>query len=86
MEWDPPGSLPTWAWLGNAHEWFSKSSGGKWKETSLAVQWLRLCAPDRGGGSDSIPGWGTITPHASWPKKQKHKHHCNKSNKDLNIK
>ena len=56
MEWDPPGSLPTWAWLGNTHEWFSKSSGGKWKETSLDVQWLRLCAPDRGGGSGSIPG------------------------------
>lgn len=33
-----------------------------------------------------IPGWGIITPHASRPKKQRHKHHCNKSNKDLYIK
>ena len=32
-----------------------------WNEyvwTSLAVQWVRLCAPNA-GGPGSIPGWGT---------------------------
>ena len=31
--------------------------------TSLAVQWLRLCASSA-GGIGSIPGWGTKIPHA----------------------
>ena len=36
-------------------------------DTSLVVQWLRLCAGDTG----SIPGSGTKIPHASSPKKKK---------------
>ena len=36
--------------------------------TSLAVQWLRLCASNA-GGTGSIPGQGTKIPHAAaWPK------------------
>ena len=31
---------------------------------SLAVQWLRLCAPNA-GGTGLIPGWGTKIPHAA---------------------
>ena len=36
---------------------------------SLAVQWLRLCAPNAGGalGTGSNPGQGTKIPHV-WPK------------------
>ena len=33
--------------------------------TSLAVQWLRLCAPNA-GGMGSIPGQGTKIPHVAW--------------------
>ena len=41
--------------------------------TSLAVQWLRLCASNA-GGAGSIPGQGTKIPHAAaWPKKQTNK-------------
>ena len=29
----------------------------------MAVQWLRLCAPNA-GGTGLIPGWGTKIPHA----------------------
>ena len=36
--------------------------------TSLAVQWLRVCAPTA-GGTDSIPGQGTNILHAAWQKK-----------------
>ena len=32
--------------------------------TSPVVQWLRLDAPTAGGTS-SIPGWGTKSPHAT---------------------
>ena len=32
--------------------------------TSLAVQWLRLCASNA-GGTGSIPDWGTKIPRAS---------------------
>ena len=32
--------------------------------TSLAVQWLRVCASNA-WGVGSIPGWGTKTPHAA---------------------
>ena len=32
--------------------------------TSLAVQWLALCASNA-GGVGSIPGWGTRIPHAA---------------------
>ena len=31
------------------------------QRTSIAVQWLRLNAPNA-GGLDSIPGWGTRIP------------------------
>ena len=34
-------------------------------ETSLAVQWLRLHAPNVGGIS-LTPGWGTKILHAAW--------------------
>ena len=34
--------------------------------TSLAVQWLRLCASNT-GGVGLIPGQGTKMPHATWP-------------------
>ena len=40
--------------------------------TSLAVQWLRLCASNA-GGMDSIPGWGTKIPHGVAKKKEKKK-------------
>ena len=33
--------------------------------TSLAVQWLGLCA-FTAEGKGSIPGWGTKIPRASW--------------------
>ena len=33
--------------------------------TSLAVQWLRLCA-SQAGGVGLIPGQGTEIPHAAW--------------------
>ena len=33
--------------------------------TSLAVQWLRLCASNE-GSAGSIPGWGTKIPHTAW--------------------
>ena len=33
--------------------------------TSLAVQWLRIHASNSGGTS-SIPGWGSMIPHAMW--------------------
>ena len=40
--------------------------------TSLAVQWLRLCAPNAGGAS-WIPGLGNKIPHAAAKKKKKKK-------------
>ena len=33
--------------------------------TSLVVQWLGLCTSTT-GGVDSIPGWGTKLPYATW--------------------
>ena len=33
--------------------------------TSLAVQWLRLCASNA-RGMGSIPGWGTKIPYVVW--------------------
>ena len=30
-------------------------------------------SPPNAGGAGSIPGWGAKIPHASWPKKPKHK-------------
>ena len=38
--------------------------------TSLAVQWLSLCAPNAGGAS-WIPGLGTKIPHVAAKKKKK---------------
>ena len=38
--------------------------------TSLAVQWLRLCA-STAGGMGSIPGQGTKIPHAVWCSQKK---------------
>ena len=38
--------------------------------TSLAVQWLRLCASTV-GGMGSIPSWGTKIPHATRGQKKK---------------
>ena len=43
--------------------------------TSLAVQWLGLCA-STAGGMGSIPGWGTKIPHAM----QTNNNNNNKSN------
>ena len=37
-------------------------------------------------GAGLIPGGEAKVPHASWPKKQKHKQDCNKFNKDLKKK
>ena len=37
-------------------------------------------------GAGLIPVWEAKVPHASWPKKQKHKQYCNKCNKDLKKK
>ena len=46
--------------------------------TSLAVQWLRLCA-STAGGTGSTSGWGTKIPHATQSgqkkKKKKNPHH-----------
>ena len=39
-------------------------------ETSLAVQWLRLCA-STAGGAGSIPGQGSKILHASWCSQKK---------------
>ena len=33
--------------------------------TSLAIQWLELCAPNA-GGAGSTPGWETKIPYAIW--------------------
>ena len=38
----------------------------------LAVQWLRLCAPNA-EGMGSIPGWGAKTLHATWHGQKKKK-------------
>ena len=35
------------------------------KETSLVIQWLRLCAFNP-GGTGLIPGWGTKIPYVMW--------------------
>ena len=40
--------------------------------TSLVVQWLRLCASNS-GGTGSIPGQGTKSPHAAWHGQKKKK-------------
>ena len=40
--------------------------------TSLAVQWLRLCA-STAVGAGSIPGQGTKSPHAAWCSQKKKK-------------
>ena len=32
-----------------------------------------MTSPSKAGGGGSIPGWGTKIPHASGPKKTKHK-------------
>ena len=54
----------------NTPEW--KKSDRKKKGTSLEVQQLR---PHTSNAGDvvSIPGWGAKIPHASRPKKPKHK-------------
>ena len=41
--------------------------------------------PSSAGGMGSIPGWGTMIPHATWSKNQniKQKQYCNKFNKDF---
>ena len=41
--------------------------------------------PSNAGNTDSIPGWGSEIPHASWPKNQnvKQKEYCNKFNEDF---
>ena len=41
-------------------------------QTSLVVWWLRLCTSTR-VGVGSIPGWGSSTCHAVWPKKARKK-------------
>ena len=41
--------------------------------TSLVVQWLRFCA-FRAGGTGSIPGRRTKSPHAMWQKKIRELH------------
>ena len=43
--------------------------------------------PSNAGGAGSIPGQGAKTPHASQPKKPKHKtaQYCNKFNKYFKI-
>ena len=54
--------------------------------TSLAVQWLGLCA-STAGGAGSIPGWGTKIPHAVWyGQNKKEKPKCNKNSKRTYIK
>ena len=40
--------------------------------TSLAIQWLRLCAPTE-VGMGSVPGWGTKIPHVMWHHQKKKK-------------
>ena len=41
--------------------------------------------PSNAGNTDSIPGWGSEIPHASWTKNQnvKQKEYCNKFNEDF---
>jgi len=40
---------------------YEKKKKGAWNGTSLAVQWLRLCAP-KAGGTGLIPGGGANIP------------------------
>ena len=48
-----------------------------WNGTSLAVQWLRLCAPEA-GGTGLIPGWGANIPQ------DRAKHRREEKNKQTN--
>ena len=48
-------------------------------ETSLEVQWLRLCA-SYAGSIGLIPGWGTKIPHTTW-----HSQKIKLKNKQTNI-
>ena len=52
--------------------------------TSLVVQWLRLRTPNA-GGTGSIPGWGSSTCCAVWPRKKK-KNEEQKKNRKQNKK
>jgi len=51
-------------------EWLKSGNLG----TSLAIQWLRLCA-STAGTMDLIPGQGIKTQHASWHSQKKKKEH-----------
>ena len=70
----PPHHTKLCTLAGSASDWMSRNRGGG---TSLAVQWLRLCASTAGGmGSipGVIPGRGTKTPKPhSVAKKKKQK-------------
>ena len=66
-------------------EWKKKM----WYGTSLVVQWLRLHTPN-GGGTGSIPGWGTKIPHATQhaqkkPKKTKKQNKTKQNKKRCGI-
>ena len=52
-----------WIWDSKETAWTGIKYGSP--QTSLGVQWLRLCTSNA-GGAGSIPGWGTKIPHAVW--------------------
>ena len=59
---------------------FSKEVHG----TSLAVQWLRLCASGP-GGAGSLPGLGTKILQDAWQKKRKKEKEFLELNKNKNV-
>ena len=50
--------------------------------TSLAIQWLELCAPNV-EGAGSIPGWETKIPHAIWCDPPKNFFNCQMVQKEI---
>ena len=47
---------------------------GTFKRPDQGLPWQSSKTPPSNvGGADLIPGWGVKIPHASWPKKPKHK-------------
>ena len=64
----------------NAHTWthiWTHTLKCTHRGTSLAVQWLRICA-STAGHTGSIPGQGSSTCHVMWPKNKMHsqRHTC----------
>jgi len=51
-------------WMDSPYQGFGWKLNKIMIGTSLAVQWLRLCASNS-GGTGSVPGWGTEIPQTT---------------------